>query len=336
MGYAAEKEKAEKRVRKYKLIALLIGVLLLVALCVVGVIVQSSAWQYYVMLPQVSKRKDGELRIHYVSVGQGDATLLELPDGKVMLIDGGDGTESSNRALLRYINALEIDVIDYLVATHADIDHCGGLAEVLKCKQVKRAFLPVVTMDGSETSLHYTSYKAFFAALQQEGCAYEYSSREITLTSANAATPYTLAFLYPHAEEQSQGGTSNDDSCVLWLDYHGVNALFTGDISATAEERLLEEYANGLGRQDVDIQDTEILKVSHHGSADATVQAFVEYLGIETAVISCGKGNAYGHPSLTTLQTLLSCGAQIYRTDLHGTVLITIQQDGTYAVKTAA
>lgn len=336
MGFAAEKEKTEKRVRKYKLVALIVGVCMLAAIAVLGLFVQPFGWKYYVMLPSVAKRGAGELRIHYVSVGQGDATLVELPDGKVILIDGGDGTEDANLALLRYINALKIETIDYLVATHADADHCGGLAEVLACKQVKRAFLPSVALDGKEDTADYKAYKAFYAALQREGCPKEFSRREITLTSANARFPYTLAFLYPHTAEPDTDRSSNDDSCVIWLDYHGTSALFTGDISANVETAIIQEYQNGLGKKDIDITDTEILKVSHHGSENATSETFVKYLGVETAVISCGKHNAYNHPSLTVLQTLLTCNVQTYRTDIHGTVMLTLKQDGTYSTKTFA
>jgi competence protein ComEC len=336
MGFAAEKEKTEKRVRKYKIVALIVGVCILAALAVFGLFVQPLGWKYYVALPSVTKRGTGELRIHYVSVGQGDATLVELPDGKVMLIDGGDGTEEANSALLRYINALKIETIDYLVATHADVDHCGGLSEVLAFKQVKRAFVPTVSLDGKEDTADYKAYKAFYAALQKEGCSQEFSRRELTLTSENASFPYTIAFLYPHTAEPAIDRPSNDDSCVIWLDYHGASALFTGDISANVERAIMEEYKNGLGRKDIDVTDTEILKVSHHGSENATEKTFVEYLGVETAVISCGKHNAYNHPSLTVLQTLLACNVQTYRTDIHGNVMLTLKQDGTYSVAKSA
>ena len=127
---------------------------------------------------------------------------------------------------------------------------------------------------------------------------------------------------------------ANDTSCVLWLDYGGVSALFTGDVSSTVEEGLLlrdglDVFA-GLG---VQLTETEILKVSHHGSSDATSLEFLRYLNVQTAMISCGENNPYRHPTEHTLTNLETVGASVFRTDKQGHIKVTVQ-NGSYKVST--
>ena len=136
MGYRAEKMRVEKKLKLLKRILLGILLLIILALCIFSVIVPPASWKYYVGLPQVTSAQEGELRVHFLDVGQGDCTLVELPDGKVMLIDGGDGSGASNKNLLRHLNALKIEVIDYLIVTHTDADHCGNT--LYGCLQYER------------------------------------------------------------------------------------------------------------------------------------------------------------------------------------------------------
>lgn len=344
MNYAGKREKAIKRKRIAYLVISIIAFIAIAILVGYSFISNASQWKYHVLLPNVEKRGENELRIHYIDVGQGDATLIELPDGKVMLIDGGDGSEEANYALLRYLNALEIETIDYLVATHADADHCGGLAEVLNYKRVERAFLPIVSSSTEdELDVDGAAYQTFFTALQRENCTQEFSRREITLSVLDGETPYTLAFLYPYTVDgekpDDSNVSSNDSSCVIWLDYKGVSAIFTGDISDTIERRLVKESQLGFSRKDVNLSSTEILKVAHHGSNSSTCAEWLAYLsegitGRQTAVISCGENNVYGHPSIEVSQRLLAAEVDVYRTDLDGTVMITVSAEGTYAVST--
>ena len=113
MGYASEKEQVKKKKTgiKKKLIWLSAVLVLVLVLCTA--FSTADSWVYRVGTPNTGTRNEGEMRIHFIDVGQGDATLVELPDGKIMLIDGGNGTSSSNTALLRYFHALDIDTIDY-------------------------------------------------------------------------------------------------------------------------------------------------------------------------------------------------------------------------------
>lgn len=333
MGYAAEKEKVERKRKKFKRWIFLFVLLLIAALIVIENFYPSESWKYYFSTPKITARAEGEMRMHFIDVGQGDATLIELPDGKVMLVDGGDGAEATNVSLIRYLNALNIDTIDYLLATHSNSDHCGGLSEVLACKNVKSVFLPIASEPMTEI------YGELYQAAIKENCAIHYSKRSISLSvsAEDSQTPYTLQFLYPYTVDVENGESEEDanaSSAVFWLDYMGVSALFTGDAPISVENLLIKDAKRGyLQPYGVELSETEILKVAHHGSHDSTSAEFVEYLGVETAVISCGANNSYGHPSDTVCQTLKNAGVSVYRTDERGNIMITVDKDGNTKVE---
>ena len=337
MGYRADREKVEKKIKAIKRISLGILLLCIVGLCIFSAFVPPTTWKYHVAKPRVGKRKTGEARIHFLDVGQGDRSLLELPDGKVMLIDGGDMQPRTERTVLRYLNALKIDVIDYLVITHSDEDHCGTLDVVLKYKKVLNAYLPpTFPVDGTE-------YDKVCDALAKEKCNVIYTSRTAeTLQSENENYPYTIDFLYPYqydVENALKGELGNkednDFSSVAYFNYQGVGALFAADISFEIEEQLKMDNEFGVFEaRAFDLTSTEILKVAHHGSKNATSSEWLSYLHTKTAVISCGKGNPYGHPAEELLSRLYQNGVDVWRTDAVGSVVIAISASGEYCVTT--
>ncbi len=324
MGYRAHKTKVVEKQKRITRILFSIIVLLLLAVLVFSAIFPSETWKYYVALPKIEKREEGELRIHFIDVGQGDCTLIELPDGKVMMIDGGDNSATTKKQVLRYLNALKINVIDHLVITHTDSDHCGGIDEVVKWKKVVNAYLPA----SSKTS--NTEYAEAYAALADTECTLIQASRLVTF---GGETPYTLAFLYPYTESEFEN--DNATSSVLWLDYRSVSALFMGDAPQEVETLLLRDDKLGfLQKLGVELSSTEILKVAHHGSGSSSSMAFLEYLSPQTAVVSCGKDNAYRHPSDRVIGALDTIGSSVYRTDEHGHIIITISSQGDVQITT--
>lgn len=323
MGYRAQKIETERKKRRLKIVLLCVLVFLFVGVCIFQFFVPIQEWKYHVSKPNVSKRREGEMRLHFLDVGQGDSTLIELPDGKVALLDGGCDDERSKKNILRHLNALGIDVIDYLIVSHTDADHCGALKTVVEQKTILNAYLPA-SYDREDTT-----YASFYTALAKTGCVCKTSSRRVTLSS-KGATPYVFAFLYPYSDE------TDDVSSVVWLDYMGTSALFMGDADVKTEEILVrdESLFNAFERYGVTLFDTEILKVGHHGSSNSSSSAFLSYLHVQTAVISCGKDNAYGHPSSDVLSRLNAVGATAYRTDADGAIVVTIAKDGTYTTET--
>ncbi len=328
MGYKQEKEKVEKKQNKVKWILLgVVGVLVVITV-IFSCFVSPESWKYHFSKPKVAKRRNGELRIHFLDVGQGDSTLIELPDGKVALIDGGDGSGMANKQILRYLNALNIDVIDHLIVTHTDGDHSGGVAEIFKHKKVLNAYMPL------SFDVNNVQYSRAYTAAVDEKCNLLSPSRSIRLDRDNAE--YTFCFLYPYAQAwEEEDIDENENSAVVWLDYKETSALFCADIGEEAESNLIRDDKLGFFEErGVDLTQTEILKVSHHGSGTSTTQAFLEYIQPQKGIISCGKDNPYGHPAQTLLASMQNAGTTVYRTDKSGHILLTVSAEGTCTVKT--
>ena len=331
MSYQAEKKKIELKMQRIKGIMMCVLLVVLLGLCIFSAFVPPDTWKYHVGKPTLTKRKEGELRMHFLYVGQGDAILIELPDGKVALVDGGDNRESTELVVMRYLNALGIDTIDYLVATHTDADHCGSLDAVVAHKKILNAYLPTTKPENAGKE-----YASLYANLLEEECAMHFNQRYRKMGNAEGENSYIFTFVYPYSSALSDGELPDDpnmESAVLWLDYRGVSTLLTGDAPYAVEGFLMREDRLGMFENTgVELSSTEILKVSHHGSGDATGYDFLEYLHAETAIISCGKNNIYGHPTSGVLNHLSTAGVTTYRTDELGSIVVTISADGSYTV----
>ncbi len=242
----------------------------------------------------------GILKVHFIDVGQGEAVLIQAPDGKVALIDGGE----EGSGVLRYLQGQGVKRVDLMVATHPHNDHIGGLIGVLQAMPVDQ----VVTNGQMHTT---TTYEAFLDAIDIARVPYAEAKRGDTLQLGTL----TLQVLHPTS---SEGDDLNDNSLVLRFEYAGTSFLLTGDVQAEGQAGIL-----AAGQP---IQAT-ILAVPHHGSA-ASSRSFLASVKPEVAVYSCGVGNDYGHPHTETLAALASVGAQVYGTDVNGTVVVTCDATG--------
>ncbi len=327
MGYKAQKTEVENKIKRIKRILLFIAVAFLTALVVFSCFYPPESWKYYFATPKISKRKAGEMRMHFIDVGQGDCTLIELPGGQTVLVDGGDGSARTKKVILRYLNALDIDEINHLVITHADDDHCGAIDEIARMKKVFNAYLPATNevTDGE--------YMEAYTALVQSKCKLYRADR--TLKIQGEKYGYSLSFLYPYKGMEINETDDNASSAVIWLDYLGVSALLMGDATSEVEKSLLRDNAWGFFQgKGVDLQSTEILKLGHHGSGSSSTLEFLQYLNLRTGIISCGKDNVYGHPAREVMENLSLLDTDVYRTDNHGHILLTVSLDGKYTVKT--
>lgn len=325
MGFRAEKLKLERKIGKIKGICLAIFSVIFIAFILFSCFCPPETWKYHVSKPSVEQNGAGELRITYLDVGQGDATLIRFPDGQVMLVDGGAEGGDSSLSLMRYLNAAKIDTIDYLVLTHTDSDHAGGLVEVVKYKQVKKAYLPLVSSINVNNA-----FSRLCAQLQKKNVPVFKADRSLKVDSLLEEYPYSVRCLSPNVgSEESEN--ANENSCVLYLSYGDFGAIFCGDAPNLIEKKIEREY--NLGLLDVDgVSDTEIIKVAHHGSQNGTSTDFLTFLGVENAVISVGENNPYGHPAVDVLSRLQANGVNVYRTDRQGHILAVVSNDGNYTL----
>ena len=234
--------------------------------------------------------------IHFIDVGQGDAALV-LCDGNAMLIDGGESSESSK--IYAYLQAHNIDFLDYIVATHAHSDHIGGLSGALNYASVGMALCPV-------TSYTSKAFNSFVKYLDAQGVSITVPTPGLSFSLGSAS----VQVLGPQKEYDNP----NDTSIVMRIVYGNTSFLFTWDAERTAEADILEAG--------YDLSAT-VLKVGHHGSDTSTSYPFLREIMPEFAVIQVGTGNLYGHPAENTLSKLRDAGVKIYRNDLQGTIICT-------------
>jgi competence protein ComEC len=263
------------------------------ALCLL--VTASSAWPWL-------RLGDRSLRVSFLDVGQGDAVLVELPEGPRLLVDGGPGGaqrfDVGERVLAPFLWNRGAARLDVVALTHEDSDHAGGLAAVLRRFTVGEFWETGRSGPGS-TELERALGSAR-PARRVLG-----AGQRIWLGGA------VITVLNPAPD----GGpaSANDDSLVLRLDWRGVSLLLTGDLGPLGEARLVER--GGPLR-------ILTLKVAHHGSRFSSSAAFLDAARPDLAVISVGARNPFRHPSPETLARLGSAGARVYRTDRDGAVIL--------------
>ncbi len=234
------------------------------------------------------------LRVHFLDVGQGDSILIDCGEIEV-LIDGGNN--NTGEEVVSYLNAYVDGPLEYLIATHPDADHVGGLDSVLNAFDIKEVI-------DSGRSADTKTYRDYWAAVQAEGCIISYDADRIIPLSPLAA----LSII----ETGDNWDTPNDCSIVAQLTCGNIQVLFTGDMSQRVEQELLPLFG-----------DVDILKVGHHGSATSSCTEFLSVVKPEAAVISYGLNNSYHHPAAATLQRLFNLGANVYGTGKSGTIILT-------------
>jgi len=241
-----------------------------------------------------SEKEPGELKVHFIDVGQGDSILVDLGETEI-LIDGGD----KSSGIVEYLSDFVDEPLEVIVATHPHADHIGGLIGVLDAFEVDKIWL------NGDTNTSQT-YTQFMSAVNSEG-AQVYEARR-----GDAIEVGELAFNVLHPVNLDN--TANNNSIVLSLSYREINFLFTGDAEQEAEASMLTEGV---------VPDVEILKVGHHGSRTASSRQFLQVTKPERAIYMAGEGNSYGHPHQETLTALSEVGALVQGTDMYGTITIT-------------
>lgn len=255
-------------------------------------------------VPETELETDDEpelshLEIHFIDVGQGDATLL-LCDGQAMLIDAGENDQGTVVQL--YLQKRGVKALDYVIGTHPDSDHIGGLDVVITKFECKEIMMP----DYEKTTATYRDVIA----------AADYKSYEIVAPVVGEVYSLGGATFTIIAPNDTYRDSNNSSIGILLT--HGENTfLFTGDAEEDAEEDIL---MNGINI------DADVLHVGHHGSRTASTVEFIEAVSPEYAVISCGEGNSYGHPHAGPLNTLRAIGAKLFRTDEQGSIVV--ESDG--------
>ncbi|MCA9367842.1 MBL fold metallo-hydrolase [Candidatus Kaiserbacteria bacterium] len=247
---------------------------------------------------------DGLLRVRFLDVGQGDAILIQTPDGVEMLVDGGAGS-----AVLRSLGSLQPwydRTIDVVVATHPDTDHLGGLVDVLTRYEVANIWEVAAEHDVPAAD-------AFSKAAALENASV-YLPQAGDIFRLGAST--TVQIFSPQGD--TTNWQSNNASIVLKIQYGDIGFLLSGDAPTSIENYLAGTYGAGL--------EAEVLKLGHHGSKTSTSDIWLDAVTPQYAVISAGLGNRYGHPNQEVMGRVFARNITTFSTMTEGT--ITFATDG--------
>ena len=245
----------------------------------------------------ISNANSQQLEVHHIDVGQGESIYIELPDGSDVLIDAGKSNYGST--VVNYLKGQEKNIdIEYLIATHPDADHVGGMSEVFKQLNVKNFIYPKDAPHDTKT------WQNVLSLADAEGCNIKDSTPGTTFNIGGA----TMKFIQPSVDYSD----NNDDSVVTYLEYKNAEFLFTGDIEAEAETDMVTK---GL------VPNVDFMSIPHHGSKGSSTTSFVTKADPEYAIVSVGE-NSYGHPTADALNKYTNIGAKVYRTDKLGNIVI--------------
>ena len=249
--------------------------------------------------PSTTTQTSTNVTIKFIDVGQGEAILIALPE-KTMLIDAGP--TGSAPKIAQVLQELGRDKIDYLVATHPDEDHIGGMADVISSTKIGTIYAPNKTNNTA-------TYRKFLTAIQN-------NNLQITLAEAGTVIDqtdtYKLEILWP--TKDANFPDTNDYSIIIKLTVGNKTFLFTGDAPTSA---ILQANPGHI----------DVLKLSHHGSRTGTNEQLVRTLSPSYAVISYALDNSYGHPMQSVLNALHKHSVKVWGTGANGTITITC--DGT-------
>ena len=296
---------------------MLLAFCLLLLFCLLGNLSENGRafpekfWKYRLgillgVILLLARYPSNNLQITFLDVGQGDGICMELPDGRVYLMDGGssDVSKVGNYRLVPFLKAKGIRKIDAVFLSHGDADHINGIAELLEEKQMS---IDCICLPAGAEQEEFVEIRDLARA------------RNISVRTIQAGDFWEsngTKFLCLNPADVTESG--NAASVVLYMEYENFSMLLTGDLEGEGEKSVADLLRTNA------IADVSVLKVAHHGSKNSTKEEFLRQCSPTVAVISCGEHNTYGHPHKETLERLNDVGTVVYRTDCSGAVQITV------------
>lgn len=315
----------------------------------------------------VAGQPDNALTLHFIDVGQGDSCIIELPDGRNMLIDAGENKDKVKEKLNSYISQnfnTKDFMFDFVIMTHSDRDHIGSMEYVLSNYKIGTVYRPnqQCTYSGCDdpansqtgktgfwagghgqksTLVYHEALKAAYQNAKEVIVTNPYDNTQNEIKSTNE-NKYEINFYSPLSADYSD---NNNYSPIIVIEYGGKNIVLTGDAEAKNESEFVDAVKTELNERYKIFKDfsADVIKLGHHGSKTSSSS---DYLNIVTkaskrkdvfVIISCGINNQYGHPNAEVLERLANLGfdaQNILRTDVLGDIVISVEQEnGQFVVK---
>ena len=243
---------------------------------------------------------DGYLHVSFLDVGQGDATLIQTPSGRQILIDGGAYPTVLNDQVGRQLPFWDRD-IDIVIATHPDTDHVAGLPGVFDRYRVG-------ALITNEQVSNAGAYEALLATAAADEVPIHHALAGEVIAVDDGVR---LEILNPAGAQLMVDGHENNQSIAIRLVYSDFSLLLTGDSGEPAERAMIEE--------DWDMTSL-VYKAGHHGAKSSSSKEFLRAIRPHYVIVSAGEGNRYGHPHKEMLRRVADVGAAVLRTDELGTI----------------
>lgn len=280
--------------RKLRMITLLLSALIIIlAVC---------KQNYCLEKADISPVREGELKVHFIDVGQGDCILIQS-DGENMLLDAGSNDDAVG--IINYLNKLGVKKLDYVIGTHGHEDHIGSLDAVIYNFGIGTLFMP-------KQKYNSRSYQEVLEAAKIQGVKIEHPKY---------LEKYRLGygkFVFVTPNEGKDYPDLNDSSLGIRITNGTHSFLLCGDISKEMEAQMVRERI---------YLKSDVLKLNHHGSSDTNSKEFLEWVSPGYAVISCEWNNDFGHPHKSVMKRLKAHGIKFFRTDEQGTIVFTSDGD---------
>ena len=287
---------------------------------------------------------DGKFTITFLDVGEGDCVIAKLPDGKILMVDCGEKTSFNTQSIVSVLQDYGSSVIDYLVLTHPDNDHIGNARYVINNYKVKNVYIPKI-MDTSS----YTEFDHVLSLLKQKSINTINPTTYLSISNQD----YLIAFLSPLATDgkssdyysefngysQPSNMQINDLSPIIYIQCMGMRVLLTSDASQTQENLLLQNYFSGFynavfGNGKINLVGVDICQLGGHGDNSSSSLEFLTLLSPKNAVISCGTGNSFSHPSTAVIERLVTASpnVKLWRTDVYSNICIKATKNASYTI----
>lgn len=249
-----------------------------------------------------------DLRIHFIDVGEGDSILIQTPKDNAILIDAGNIITGFK--VLKYLNRNNIDSLDYLIFSHPHFDHVGGAFHILQTINVKKIF---DNGQGLTKISKSNDLYRWYEELVRKNNNYN------ILEAGDKFSIDGVKFKIIWPSQTFISTDFNSNSLVIIVEYKNFRCLLTGDITTDAEIEILKKTKKIKA---------DVLKVSHHGSDDASSEEFLRAISPTISIISVNKENIRNFPSRTVVQKLIALPSKVLRTDINGTIIVRVNEKG--------